>query len=120
MPESLVPWWQFFDYCFNHNPGSGICTPFWRWSLGAVVGIGVLVLVVTAWKYYRYRRKHQAAVIAEWERSQVDEVGIRENMWDGDKAYQADLPQEEVLQRIRQAVEQKKASATPNPPVSRP
>jgi len=120
MPESFAPWWQYFDYCFSHNPSAGICVPFWRWSIGTVVCIGVVVLIATAWKYYRYRRAYQAAVLAEWERSQVDEVGIKENMWDGDKAYQSHVPQEEVLARIRQAVEQKKASAPAHPPPGRP
>jgi hypothetical protein len=52
-----------------------------------------------------------AALRAEWERSQVDESAIREASWDGDKAYQSHLPDDEVLERIRAAVEQRRRDA---------
>jgi hypothetical protein len=68
-----------------------------------------------------YRRKYAAAERAQWLREQADEVGIREAAWDGDKTYQAELPDDEVLTRIRAAVEQRKreiAGAQANQPTA--
>jgi hypothetical protein len=44
----------------------------------------------------------------EWLREQADEAGIKEATWDGDKAYQAELPDDEVLTRVRAGIEQRK------------
>jgi hypothetical protein len=109
-------WWNFFDYCFNHNPTALICEPFWARFIGAFIATGVIAVLYGAWKYIDYRRKYAAALRAEWERGQVDEAAIREASWDGDKAYQSHLPDDEVLQRIRAAVEQRKQTA--NAPLS--
>jgi hypothetical protein len=109
-------WWHFFDYCFNHNPTALICEPFWTKLIGAFVAAGVVAVAFGVWKYIDYRRKYAAAVRAEWERSQVDEAAIREASWDGDKAYQSHLADDEVLDRIRSALDQRKREA--NPPLS--
>ncbi|MPZ43826.1 MAG: hypothetical protein GEV05_10550 [Betaproteobacteria bacterium] len=105
-------WWNFFDYCFNHNPTALICEPFWAKLIGAFIAAGVITVLFGVWKYIDYRRKYAAAVRAEWERGQVDEVAIREASWDGDKAYQSHLPDDEVLERIRAAVEQRRRDAS--------
>jgi hypothetical protein len=106
-------WWTFFDYCFNHNPTALICGPFWGKVIGSFVAMGAIAVLFGAWKYIDYRRKYAAALRAEWEREQVDETGIREAIWDGDKAYQSHLPDDEVLERIRSALDQRKRDATP-------
>ena len=105
-------WWNFFDYCFNHNPTALICEPFWAKFIGTFIASGVIAVLFGVWKYFDYRRKYAAALRAEWEREQVDESGMREATWDGDKAYQSHLSQDEVLKRIRAAVAQQKAEAT--------
>ena len=104
-------WWHFFDYCFNHNPTALICEPFWAKTIGIFIAIGAVVVLYGVWKYIDYRRKYAAALRAEWEREQVDEAGIREATWNGDKAYQSHLPDEEVLERIRDALDQRKRKA---------
>jgi hypothetical protein len=109
-------WWNFFDYCFNYNPTAMICEPFWRNTIGAFIVIGGLAVLYGIWKYIDYRRKYAAAVRAQWEREQVDEAGIREATWDADKAYRSDLTDDEVLERIRSAIDQRKREA--NPPLT--
>ncbi len=112
-------WWQFFDYCFNVNPASLICEPFWARFIGAFIFLGVVAVCVGCWKYVDYRRKYNAALRAQWLCEQVDESAIKEASWAGDKAYQAELSDEEVLARIREGVEQRKrdvATASPAPP----
>lgn len=106
-------WWTFFDYCFNHNPTALICEPFWGKLIGSFIAVGAVTVLFGVWKYFDYRRKYAAAVRAEWEREQVDEAGIREAIWNGDKAYQSHLPDDEVLDRIRAALEQRKREAIP-------
>jgi hypothetical protein len=106
-------WWNFFDYCFNHNPTALICEPFWTKFIGTFIAIGVAAVVYGVWKYFDYRRKYAAALRAEWEREQVDEAAIKEATWDGDKAYQSSLADTEVLERIRAAVAQRKGDAAP-------
>jgi hypothetical protein len=109
-------WWKFFDYCFNHNPTALICEPFWAKFIGVFIAAGAIAVLYGVWKYIDYRRKYTAALRAEWEREQVDEAAIKEASWDGDKAYQSHLTDDEVLERIRAAVEQRKRDA--NAPLS--
>jgi hypothetical protein len=101
-------WWQSFYYCFSLNPASLICESFWAKAIGAFIAIGAVAVVAGIWKYIDYRRKYAAAVREEWLREQADEVGIKEATWDGDKAYQAELPDDEVLARVRAGIEQRK------------
>ena len=101
-------WWQYFDYCFNLHPSAMVCEAFWsKWIL-ALIGFGALGVAYGIWKFVDYRRKVNAAHIAEWMREQVDEVGIRETKWNADKAYQAELPDAEVLAKIQAAVEERR------------
>lgn len=114
-------WWAYFEYCFSHNPGASICEPFWSRVIIFFVLVGSIAVAVGAWKYLDYRRKYAAALRAQWEREQVDEAQIQEEVWRGDKAYQAELPEEEVLGRIRAGIEQRKrevgqSGATPTSP----
>jgi hypothetical protein len=106
--ELANSWWQFFDYCFNANPSALICESFWAKFIGAFIALGAIAVLVGIWKYIDYRRKYAAALRAEWLREQADEVGIKEATWDGDKAYQAELPDTEVLARMRAGIELRK------------
>jgi hypothetical protein len=108
-------WWSFFDYCFNHNPSALICEPFWAKFIGAFIASGVIAVLFGVWKYFDYRRKYAAALRAEWEREQCDEAAIKEATWDGDKAYQSHLADDEVLERIRAAIEERKRAVAASP-----
>jgi hypothetical protein len=109
-------WWQFFDYCFNINPASLICEPFWAKFIGIFIATGVLAVLAGVWKYFSYRRKFAAALRAQAERERIDEVEIREASWNGDKAYQSHIPDREVLAQIRAAVDERKRSAEASEP----
>lgn len=106
-------WWHFFDYCFNHNPTALICEPFWTKVICAFIAVGAIAVLYGAWRYIDYRRKYAQALRAEWEREQVDLAAIKEATWDGDKAYQSHLADQEVLERIRAAVARRKEDAAP-------
>ena len=114
----ISSWWQTFDYCFNHNPGALLCEAFWTRLIGVFVVLGGLCVVVGVWKYVRFRRAYAAAIRAQWLRDSVNEAGIRDNLWNGDKAYQTHLPHDEVLAQIRSAVEDRKRQGTPASPNS--
>ena len=101
-------WWQFFDFCFNVDPASTLCETFWTRTVAGFIVLGILTVLVGIWKYFNYLREYRAALRAQWEREQADEVGIQEASWHADKAYQAELPEDEVLARIREAVEARK------------
>jgi hypothetical protein len=106
--ELAESWWAYFDYCFSHNPGASICEPFWNRFIAVFVGVGLIAVAFGTWKYIEYRRNYAVALRAQWEREQIDEAQIQEEVWHGDKAYQAELPEGEVLQRIRAGIEQRK------------
>jgi len=109
-------WWKFFDYCFNYNPASLVCEPFWTKLIAGFILFGALCVLVGGWMYFSFRRKYAAALRAQAERERIDEEGIREAVWNGDKAYQAHLPDAEILSRIRASVEERKREAASPPP----
>lgn len=111
--DIVGPWWAYFDYCFSANPLSTVCGPFWERIILAVVIGGLIATAYGALKYFAYRRRDRRARIAEWEREQSDEVGIKEATWNGDKAYQAELPDAEVAARIRAALDERKRMTAP-------
>jgi hypothetical protein len=106
----IDPWWSYLAYCFNGDPLSTVCGPFWQRIIVGVIVIGCVGVLFGAWKYYRYRRAAIVARIAEWEREQADVSAIKESTWDGDKAYQSELPDAEVQRRIREGLDQRRAS----------
>lgn len=108
----LEPWLAYLDYCFNANPLAAICEKFWAWTILAVIATGALAVLAGVWKYGAYRRKLSKAERAREERMRIaDEDTMRASMWDGDKAYQTELPATEVQRRIREAIEQRKKEA---------
>ena len=112
-------WWNFFDYCFNHDPGASLCQAFWGKTIVACIGLGAVLVAYGVWKYVAYRRQYAAAIRAQWLREQSDEVGIQEERWIADSAYQADIPEDELLARIRAGVAARQREVGP-PPVEGP
>jgi hypothetical protein len=111
------PWWQFLVYCFNENPGALVCSPFWGKVIGAFIAIGCIAVLAGCWAFVSYRRKYYAAMRAQWMRESIDEVGIKETTWDGDKAFQAELPDDEVLARVRAGIEARRKEVRTAPPL---
>ena len=112
----IDPWWTYFNYCFSDNPFSPVCESFWERIIFGFIALGVIAVLVGVLKFLSYRRKYAAALRAEAEREAIDEEGIRARIWNGDKAYQADLSSEEIELRMRQGIEQRRndaRSATP-------
>lgn len=98
-------WWAYIDWCLKAEIHAPVCQPFWSWATGALLGIVILAVVWAVAKFISYRIKLAAALRAEEEREAVaDEDTMREHTWDGDKAYQTDLPAEEVERRIKDAL----------------
>lgn len=101
-------WWQFFDYCFNYDPSALICQSFWAKVIWGFIILGCIGVLYGLWVFWDYRRKWQQARIAQWQRESVDEAGIKEIQWIADKAYQAEVPDDELLARIKAAVDARK------------
>ena len=108
--NTIDQWLALFDYCFNQNPLGTLCEPYWRTAIGSIVALGAIVVLLCVLKYWSYRRKYAAALRAQEERERIDEFGIKENLWDGDKAYSRELSDEEVEKRIKAALEERRRS----------
>lgn len=52
----VEPWWTYLSYCFNDNPLSAVCGPFWERIIIGVVIVGVIAVLAGTWKYLVYRR----------------------------------------------------------------
>ena len=113
--QTTSAWWQFFDYCFNVDPASTICQPFWDKAIGTFIVFGFVLVAYGVWKIWDYRRKYAAALRAQWLREQVDEVGIKEAQWAADKVYEPDVPDDELLERIRAGLAARKREASQAP-----
>ena len=96
---------NLFDYCFNHDPGGlPVPGPSGARRSSPCIGLGAGLVAYGVWKYVEYRRQYAAAIRAQWLREQADDVGIQEGRWIGDSAYQTDIPEDELLERIRAGV----------------
>lgn len=104
----LEPWVAYLGYCFNDNPLSVTCEPFWERIIGGFVLLGAIAVVVCIFKYLSYRRKFAAAMREYDQRNAVDEEAIREKIWAGEKAYQSAIPDEEIGRRVREGLEQRR------------
>ena len=111
----LQQWVTYVSSCMELPMQAPVCKPFWTWvMIGAFAFSGLIVLVIV-WKIMSYRIKLAAALRAEEQRAHVDHEAIAAKRWDGDKAYSAELGDEEVERRIREAVEQRRAASPPFP-----
>src|SRR5262252_10870478 len=92
--------WAYIEWCVGHDILAPICQPFWAWTIGASLVIAVLVIAWMLLKFVSYRIKLAAALKAEAERAKVaDEETMRAHSWEGDNAFQTDLPSAEIEQR---------------------
>jgi len=115
--KTIEPWLAYLDYCFNREPLAHICQPFWNWTIGAVVGLGVIAVLVGIAKYVSYRRKLVAAIRSQEERERIaDDETMKSALWDGDKAYQSHLKDSDVLNDIKRAVAQRRNENQPSSP----
>lgn len=107
--QQIKAQFALFSYCFNADPFSTLCAGFWQSVVGGFIAFGVLLVGIGAWKLLDYRRKLRRAQIAEWERQQSDEVGIREQKWRGDDQDDAgQIDDADMAARIRAALDERK------------
>jgi hypothetical protein len=116
--DLINPWWTYFNYCFSDNPISATCAPFWERIIFGVIALGVIAVLCGVFKYFSYRRKLAAAIRAQEERDAIDEEAIRDQIWNGDKAFQAELAGEEIERRVRAGIEQRRRDARSPPQVN--
>lgn len=107
--DKLRTWWSLFDFCFNVDPGSYLCRPFWSNAVLAFIGAGFVLVLFGVTKYVSYRRNLRRAHIAEWMRNSVDESAIKAEAW---TAHEQPLisvsSDEELLSIVRAGVEQRR------------
>ena len=108
--------WAYFDWCLNADIQMPVCRPFWMWVMFALLGVGALAVVWITIEAISYRLKLAAALRAEAYRASVaDEDTMRAHRWEGDKAYQGDLPPEDIERRIKEALAARANEARPPP-----
>lgn len=118
--DVIQQWMTHVSYCTHHPIQTPACKPFWTWLMIALISAGTLVIIVVAWKFVSYRIKLAAALRAEEERARIDHDAIAARSWDGDKAYRTDLGGDEIEKRIREAVDQRRATHPPLPDLTPP
>ena len=106
--------WAYLDWCLNADIQTPVCRPFWMWVMFALLGVGALAVVWITIEAISYRLKLAAALRAEAYRASVaDEDTMRAHRWEGDKAYQGDLPPEDIERRIKEALAARANEARP-------
>ena len=108
----LQQWAVYVSYCVEQPIPAPICRPFWTWVIIASFVIGGLLTIAIAWKIASHRRKLAAALRAEQQRARVDHDAIAARKWYGDDVPTGELSSEDVDQRIREAVEQRRAGSS--------
>ena len=97
-------WIAYLSYCWEQPIQAPVCRPIWTWVMIAILAIGAITAITITWKIISYKIKLAAALRAEQERASVDTDAIQARRWDGDKAYSAELGDEEIERRIREAM----------------
>jgi len=114
--ELINRWWAYVEFCLEAALTAPVCRPFWTWSVIALLGLGAVTCVAIAWRYLSWRHQHKVAQRAYEQRMSVaDEATMQAARWNADKAYQSDVPPEEIERRIREAVEQRRREAGGEP-----
>lgn len=105
-------WRAYVEFCLDADLTAPVCRPLWTWAMLVLLGFGALSCVVIAWRYLAWRHQHKVAQRACEERMRVaDEATMQAARWNADKAYQSDVPAEEIERRIREAVEQRRRAS---------
>ena len=115
--STLEQWFAYISHCAGESLQAPVCRPFWTWVVALATLFLALIAAALAWKIVAYRIKLAAARRAETERNRVDSAAIAATSWDGDKAYSADLGGDEIERRVREAVDERRATNKPPSPI---
>ncbi len=108
--KQLDAWWAHVSLCLDAGIETAACKPFWTWATVAVVAIGLLIL----WKLLARLIKPFLIWIEEIklrarDRKVADKETMAQYKADDDKLHSGSV-QDDVEQRIRDALAEKKSS----------
>ena len=111
-------WWAYAKGCLDVDILAPACRSFWAWAIGAVLVVAVLIAAWMVVKLVSHMMKLAAARRAEAARAKVaDETTMRAHAWEGDRAYQTDVPTEDLQRRIKDALVTRANEGKPPPVV---
>ena len=110
--EMLEQYWQelkklfaYIQYCTGADIQTLVCRDFWLWSVYAAAGVGLLIALViikTVFReqleFFRNRKRLAARQVV------ADEETMNEAKWKGDDDVDTNLSQEELAERMREAM----------------
>ncbi len=100
-------------FCFNNVDAFDECRPFWATLMFALIGIGVLVLLVLGKHFLAgYLKYRQVLKRREAELEVAPDAVMEQAKWSGEKAFDTGLSEAEIARRILAEKDRIKAAAS--------
>lgn len=100
-------------YCFNNVDTFDECKPFWATLMFTIIGIGVVVLLVVGKHFLTEHLKYRQILKRREEELEIASCEVMQQAkWNDKKAFDTDLSEAEIAQRIKAEKDRIKAAAS--------
>ena len=110
--EILQQYWEqakrllvYIQFCIDNDIRTQVCRDFWTWTVYLCVGLALLIIFVVGRKILRAQlelRRNKKRLEAR--KIVADAETIEQAKWVGDDNQQTELSQEELAERMREAL----------------
>lgn len=110
--EILQQYWEqakrllvYIQFCIDNDIRTPVCRDFWTWTVYLCVGLALLIIFVVGRKILRAQlelRRNKKRLEAR--KIVADAETIEQAKWVGDDNQQTELSQEELAERMREAL----------------
>lgn len=103
--EQLKRLWVYIQFCLDNDMGSHVCQGFWRWTMYLAIAVALMIAFVVGrivlreqLEWHRNRKRLAARGIV------ADAQTMEELRWKGEDNRATDLSEQELAERMREAI----------------
>jgi hypothetical protein len=110
--EILQQYWSqierllvYVQYCAVNDIRTPVCRDFWHWTVYFCIGLALIIVFIAGKKILKAQLElHRNKKRLEARKIVADAETIEQAKWVGDDSQQSDLSQEELAERMREAL----------------